>query len=110
MKRPFLAAALCLMSAISSPAIIVTNGSGAGKESDHVRGRVARADEHSVTVRWLESKGKFGKSGLSHQETYELTPQTAFRDGSVSNLIKGAQVRIWGHGHVADSIQFIIHP
>jgi hypothetical protein len=109
MKRPFLAAALCLMSAISSPAITATNASGAAQERDHVKGKVVSANEHSVTIRWL-AKGKMGNSGLSHQETYELTPQTAFRDGSVSRLVKGANVRIWGHGHVADSIQFVKHP
>jgi hypothetical protein len=109
MKRPFLAAALCLMSAISSPAISVTNGSGAVRERDHVKGKVISVNEHSVTIQWL-GQGKMGNSGLMHQETYDLTPQTAFRDRSGSSLIKGAHVRIWGHGHVADSIQFVKHP
>jgi hypothetical protein len=67
-------------------------------------GVIANGYAHSVTIKWM-GKPTVQTRGLSHEQTYAITPSTQYWNGSFASFVQGVEVRIWGHGFTADAIQ-----
>jgi len=91
-------------------AIAFTNRSGHVIERDSISGVVVHVDndQRSFTLRWVRivKMPWAAYDTQSNQETYRISEEIVYKNGSWANMGKGAKVRIRGRGFVVESIEF----
>jgi hypothetical protein len=82
-------------------------------------GQVVKVSAQSITLHWERPKGGISKHGIAgggyggstREYTYKLTPQTTYWQGgkqaSVSNIQKGASVKVTSDHGVATRIDIL---
>jgi hypothetical protein len=91
-------------------AIAFTNSNGLVVERDSISGVVVHADkdQRGFTLHWVRiyKRSWAAFDTVSYQETYRISEEIVYKNGSWANMVKGAKVRIRGHGLVVESIEF----
>jgi hypothetical protein len=107
-----LALCVAVLTLLPKPAFAIafTNWNGKVIERDSISGVVVHVDkdQRSFALHW----GRIIKTSFaaykthSYQETYRISEEIVYKNGSWANMVRGAKVRIRGRGFLVESIEF----
>jgi hypothetical protein len=102
-----LAAAMLAAEPAIVPAVTYLNSEGHAVERGSLHGTVVQVDQNRRTfmLHWGGIKYP-GRQGGTHEQTFRVTDQTVYKNGSWANIVKGAVVKITGHSDVVDTVKF----
>jgi hypothetical protein len=104
-----LAVAMLAAQPAIAPALTINDTWGHAAERKSLRGTIVQVDQNrrAFVLHWFtKPSGKPGTNPVSYQQTFRVTAQTVYKNGSWTNMVPGAVVRIRGHADVLDTVKF----
>jgi hypothetical protein len=102
-------ASLLALLPITTAALTTIDGRGKGFHTHSISGFVVNADQdrRNITLRWDHKwTNKRGANRTqSYQASFKVAEGVVFKNGSWSNIVKGAKVRIIGDGNLVEQIE-----
>jgi hypothetical protein len=98
----FITVALLLWPTLPVRALTYRNSMGATQHADQISGIVDAVNQsrHSFSLRWTSD-------GSSYEQTFVVAPTTGFKNGSWTDMKKGAHVKIAGRSDTVETVEFI---